>query len=121
MDRERVLIRTATRQDIETLYPAFAAKSGRCWAVDYDGELAALAGVIREPLVMIAFSVTRPGLEVPPMTIWRTALKLWKNIRDIGVPVRAIADQSVPGSAAFLERLGFQYIRTSPVGDVYQW
>lgn len=121
MTRDRVKIRGATRADIDAFYDGKLTKTVRAWVVEIDGELAAVAGVIREPLVMIAFSSMKPGLDVSKITIWKTALRLWDNIRALGYPVRAIAHPEIPGSAAFLERLGFLHIKSSPIGEVYQW
>lgn len=115
------MIRAATKQDVDSFYGGTMGHTMRAWAVDLDGELVAIAGVIRQPLVMIAFSSMKQGLDVGKLTIWKTALQLWGHIMALGYPVRAIAHPDIPGSGAFLERLGFDFMQNSPAGEVYQW
>lgn len=121
MTKDKVLIRGATKADIEMFYEGKLTKTVRAWVAELDGEVVAVVGVIREPTVMVAFSSVKKGLEVGKMTIWKTALRFWDNIKALGYPVRAIAHPEIPGSAAFLERLGFFHVKSSPIGEVYQW
>lgn len=118
----RVHIRPLVAMDILKMFGFPLQQTCQGFAVEMDGKLAAIAGVMIQRPLMIAFSIIRPGLEVSPRLIWRTALELWEKIKGLGYPVLyAIASPDIPGAPAFLERLGFTHIEHGVRGDIFKW
>lgn len=117
----KVEIKTATLDDMEALCGVRFKRSLRAWSVYYDGELAAVAGLLMTKDDFKGFSQIKPGLVVPKITVWRTAVALLKQMTDLKRSFIVIADPSINGSPAFLQRLGFEYLTTSKLGEVYKW
>lgn len=117
-----VIIRPIKSDDILAFYGHGLRRTVKGWAVDYNGDLAAICGVTIGRGPVVAFSEIRPGLDVPKITVWRTAKKLMQNIEDQGFKmVFALASPKLPGAPAFLERLGFVHDESSARGEVYKW
>ena len=94
------------------------------WSVWQGGKLVGIAGVSISRQSIIAFSDFTPEFlfETPKITLWRLTLKLWDNTISLGYKIMsAVADERLPGAAAFLKRLGFEYYRTTERGEVYRW
>lgn len=107
--KDNVLIRPATIDDVLRFYKEPFQQTIRAWAVEYEGEVVCIAGVTHiNPRVLLAFSNIADGVSVPKITVWRTALHLFENIKSIGLPVIADPDGNIPGAQRFLERLGFE-------------
>ena len=119
---DNVVIRPAKAEDVRVFFGTLP-QTVQAWAVDYNGELAAIAGIARHPASMVAFSYRKPDVVVSKMTIWRTALKLWEKMKSAGHPVIfAIADDCFMNSPEFLKRLGFTPINDKTAhGEVFVW
>lgn len=119
---DSAIIRPLTEADILEMFGRTLPKTCRGWAVEYEGKLAAIAGVVMEPSLMLAFSEIKPDLAASRFTIWRIATKLWNNIKGLGFrDLYAIASPYTPGAPAFLERLGFTPYEKSARGEIFKW
>lgn len=122
MTGHNIEIRPITSQDILAFYGHGLRETVRGWSVYLDGELAAICGITIGHGIMVAFSEVKPGLEVPKITIWRTANDLMDRIKTLGYKrFFAVASPSIPGAPAFLERLGFIHVESSVRGEVFKW
>lgn len=89
--------------------------------MEADGRLAALAGVA-SGLTMVTFSSINPEIEASPRQVWATAKEVFQKIKELGYNnLYAVADPARPSAGKFLERLGFEHVETSAVGEVYLW
>jgi hypothetical protein len=62
----------------------------------------------RDDGVVIGFAALNPEFRLYPLAIHRAGLAMMKVIRETGVPrVIALADERIPPSERWLERLGF--------------
>lgn len=103
-----ITIRPATSDDILLFNKEPFQQTVRAWVVEYKGDTACIAGVARiDARTLLAFSHLAEGVKVPDITVWRTALRLFGKIKNIGLPVIADPDKNIPGAPRFLERLGF--------------
>jgi hypothetical protein len=123
MNRNKsVEIRPVTHDDIcaffETDSPPFTVKG---LSFFLEGELVAIGGVRYERGYFIAFSDIKPGVTVSKATVYRCGLEVMKFIKDLGIPVVAMADENLESAPRFLTHLGFEYKRSDPNGEVFTW
>lgn len=112
-----ITIRPATASDIQAFNKGQPAPhSVRAWAIDYHGELAAISGLAMTQPRMFFMNVM-PDLNPPKLTIWRVSLEIARRVRELQIPVIAIAE--TPEAGRYLERLGFTYTHTAPEGDYF--
>lgn len=114
------VVRPATADDIRKLYQRDAPRTVRAFAVDWHGELAAIAGVTIQRDVCTFFSDIRPDIDPPAMAIWRASVEIVNRIQAMKLPCIAIANPELPTSSAYLERLGFTYHGDSDEGRIYR-
>ena len=76
-----------------------------------------ICGVTRKCGVLMIFSEITPEMRAYPKQILKAGHMLMDMVR--GLPVKAVADPSVPSSARFLEKLGFEHIGTCSDGEVF--
>lgn len=124
-----IQIRNATMSDVETFHKMQEAdpehshthileNTIRAWAVEKDGELACIAGIIYGKDYFEAFSDIAPNLVAPKRTIWKYAKILAENIKATKLPVIAFCREN-PDSGKFLESLGFRFIGISNNRKIY--
>lgn len=119
---ERVVIKPATRHDIEAFYGRQMRDTCRAWSAFYDGRLVCIAGVAIRRTIMVVFMEMRLEEDVPKKLVWRSALHIWEKIKALDYPVMyAIAEPNLTTAPAFLKRLGFDHIESSARGDIYRW
>ena len=117
---KRYNIRNATREDIIDVCGGAPPFSTRTWAVDYDGELAAVAGVQYTPRCVLVFSDMKK-IDVPNITIWRAALELFDKIKALNKPLNAVCTGEFINAGPFLKRLGFKQQDNIENMEVYSW
>ncbi len=119
MKNSEVIIRPLNMRDIKEFYPdKKPERAVRGWAAEYDGRLACIAGVTRvNPYDLLAFSDVMQGIQAPRLTVWRTAVKLFGNIKSLGLDVIADPNCNIGRAPEFLKRLGFYEIN----GGLYKW
>lgn len=110
--------RPATAEDIAAFYPEGLAHTVRAWAMDMDGEVVGLGGIVYRPGDAYLFSVIRPALRKHPRAMVRAA---WAFLAEHGESLPAFADPQEPGSARFLAFLGFRFVAPTAVADAYCW
>ncbi|MFA7333353.1 MAG: hypothetical protein WC130_03570 [Kiritimatiellia bacterium] len=119
---DEYVIRDATRDDMTAICGKRTGATFRAWAVEKNGTLVAVGGVVYGKPLIIGFSRIAAGAEMKPQTVWRLTRKLWNNVMALGHPViYAIADPDLPTAPAFLERLGFKHIESDVRGEIYEW
>ena len=102
-----VLIRRASKEDLEAFYGKAARPSCKAWIAFYKGEPACVAGIALERIGPVAFSDVKPGVDAPPITIWRTAKKMLDEMRERKLPLIVGINKCKPNSEKFLRSLGF--------------
>jgi hypothetical protein len=112
-----ILTRTATAEDIKAYFGAPQRGTMRAIAVEMDGEVAAIVGVVREGPVGKYFTDISPELQphLRSITILRAIKASMELVKQYRGPVLAIAE-SVEGCMT-LNRLGFTHLD----GAYYQW
>lgn len=119
---KRYSIRPATIGDILDFYGFYLPYSSKTWAIDYDGELAAIAGVQFCDRTAIAFGHIDEEVDAPDMAVFRAAKEIMKKIAELGIEVKAICDQDTyPNAHKFLKKLGFAREGVSSMGEVFTW
>lgn len=116
MDK-RITIRPIRQADIAAFYPGGLRDNCTGWAVELDGELAAVAGVSAARGAMVAFSRIKEGVRVSRRMIWSTAKRL--NALIVALPYQVIYALTVNGR--FMAALGWTWIETRGNVEVFQW
>lgn len=102
-----VIIRRATKEDLEAFYGRENRPSCKAWIAFWKGEAACVAGIALERIGPVAFSDVKPGINAPTITIWRTAKVMLEEMRKREVPLIVGVNKCVPNSYRFLKSLGF--------------
>lgn len=102
-------IRPATRDDVARLVKEPLPYRARLLSIAEDGEPIVVGGLLFRPDgVWASVCVTDAGRR-RPLALHKAAVAMFRYARERGyLPVLALADPSVPRSAAWLERLGFR-------------
>jgi hypothetical protein len=116
-----VEVRPATAADIAAVYGEPPKRSMRAYAALVDGEAIAVAGVYYYPDQVVAFSRINPAYEHLRTGLGRGALKVIQMLKNMNVPVLAVAEPGKETAPAFLERCGFEHMKTTKQGEVYVW
>lgn len=93
----------------------------KAFAAVLDDVPIAVSGVYYYPAQVVAFSKILPEHSHHKMALARGAKRVLELLKDINVPVLAIAEPDLPTAPAFLERCGFEYVKTTSQGRVYKW
>ena len=102
-------IRYATIEDVRELHKGgLLPMTSKVWAIDYNGKLAGIFGATIVNDIVCAFSEIKKDTGAPKITIWRTALKAFSEIKKMGNIIIAEPDCNIKGAAEFLKRLGFK-------------
>lgn len=116
----KLLVRPATRQDVEAFAGKPNAQTVRAFVGDLDGKIIAIGGVAVVKGRHYAFLDLDEEARGYKMHIMRTALRMMQDASKRGVRfIFAEADQCEPKSDAWLKRLGFE---TDPrAQNLYRW
>ncbi|MDX1742939.1 MAG: hypothetical protein R3186_05015, partial [Ruegeria sp.] len=113
-EKTRIEVRPARRSDLIAICGENSPLTVRAWAMDVNGEPAAVAGFFMAGGRAVVFSdIAKEG--IPKLAIWRAAKKFMEKLT---CPAACVAKE---GSQEFLERLGWVYNGTDETGDVYTW
>ncbi len=118
MKNKRYHIRLATAEDVKEFYGSFP-QSIKALVMEDNGELIGIACVTIENSRMFALSEMKR--KIPAKAIWRGVLAFRELIKDVRCPILAICNKQYNNSPAFLEKVGFRYLRNIPEGDIYLW
>lgn len=115
-----LIVRTATRADVE----AFAGKPNRetvrAWCGDLDGKVIGIGGIATVRGRHFAFLDLTEEARPYKMHIMRTAIRMLEQASRSGMRfIYAEADTEEPKSVAWLKRLGFEIDPRSKV--LYRW
>lgn len=113
-----VVIRPGNVVDVAKLYGSVKRPSLDVWAVDWNGELAGVAAVMRGGVPTIVMAMVE-GASFPAKLVLRTSREVMKQVLARYPEVYALCDLSKPGSAKFLHKLGFRYTRRELGAEVH--
>jgi len=111
-----MIIREATKEDLEKFWGRIPPVSVRAIVADNDGVIEGVAGITLEKGLPTAFSEVREGCEVPK----RTRFTVAKQMADWMKPFRPIAAIEKEASDKFLLRMGFKPIAERQNIKVYR-
>jgi hypothetical protein len=114
-------IRPATAEDVEAVYGTRPPRTMRAYAAVLEGKTIAVAGVYYYSDQVVAFSNILPEYRHLKHGLAKGAVKVLGLLRQMDKPVVAVAEPDIPTSAEFLERCGFEYMKTTSQGKVYLW
>lgn len=116
----KLIIRPATRGDIEAYASKPNAQTVRAFVGDLDGKIIAIGGIATVKGRHYAFLDLDEEARGYKMHIMRTALRMMQDASSRGVRfIFAEADQGEPKSDAWLKRLGFEADPRS--SHLYRW
>lgn len=114
---EDVQIREATLEDIRAFYGKEPPVSVMAWVAVWRGRVACIAGIAFEPYGDVAFSDTVPDLDAPPITIWRTAKRMFDAMTAAGFPLIVPINRHKDKSSRFLESMGLRLSNEDQEGN----
>lgn len=118
---QKVKIRAITRRDIEHFNNGERySNSLRGLAVEKEGELLAIAGVMHSAYLQVFSSMTDEMRKYPVM-ILKTAKRLLHIMETYNQPLYALASEQEPTSEQFLKHLGFEFLNENEDGRYYIW
>lgn len=117
----QITIRPATVEDITAVYGEAPKRTMRAFAAVLGDVPIAVSGVYYYPAQVVAFSKILPEYAHHKMALARGAKRVLALLRDINVPVLAVAEPDLSTAPAFLERCGFEYVMTTSQGMVFKW
>lgn len=82
-----------------------------------DGDVVGVAGVYPAQFRLVMFADMLPAMRADKRALVRGIRMLMGMVKPKRIPIQAVADPAIEGSATLLKHLGFEH-RT---GDVYQW
>jgi len=113
-------VRPAKLADILEFNGAPAGKTIKAFSIFWHGKLAAMAGITIEPGRLVFFSDVKEDIDPPKLTIWRASKYIVSRIKEMGVPVVAVANKEKKNSEQYLEKLGFTFIGEAGGERVYR-
>lgn len=121
LKNQKVKIRTITKADILQFNNGEPySNSLRGLAVERDGELLAIAGVMHSAYLQVFSSMTDEMRKYPIM-ILKTAKRLLQIMETYNQPLYALASEDEPTSEQFLKHLGFKFLNENEDGRYYIW
>lgn len=118
-----LVVRPATRSDIEQFSERAKLATLRAYVADCDGELIGLGGLAFIKGRWFAFLDMKPGATDAPghkMALMRTAKRVMADARSLGIKfVYVQPDANEPGAAKWLASLGFTPDGRDP--HIYRW
>ena len=116
MESKKPKIRALNKNDVVEFYGEPFAQSMRGLAVELDGEVVGMAGVLHtNPLQ--AFSSMKDSVRKYPKTIMKTAHGLKSILNKYESPIYAFASETESNSMNFLKHVGFVHIED----EVFKW
>lgn len=114
-----MIIRPSTAEDVALFYPEKPLLSMRSWVVEYEGKVAAIAGVYFERgQAPQLFSNQIEGHGASKLTIWRATKGLLAHVLKHYPRPWAISTRG-ESSDRLLEFFGFEYLQDHELGKVY--
>lgn len=109
---EKVIIRPATRADIDAMIDEKLPWRVRAWAVEKGDELLGIGGFAYQPNDTIAaFVLKKPGAEKYAVSLHRAGLMAMREARRLGYRrIVALAEQTNEAAERWLIRLGFKLV-----------
>jgi hypothetical protein len=117
----QIVIRPATAKDISEVYGSPPPRTMKAFAAVLGDVPVAVSGVYYYPDQVVAFSKILPQYTHLKAGLARGAIKVLNMLKQINVPILAIAEPGLPTAPDFLERCGFEYVMTNSQGRVYVW
>lgn len=103
-------IRPLTEADVLTVNDGNPCdRTLRGFAIEYNGKLAAVAGLMYDHGRMVFFSDIKEDVEAPKITIWRISKEIVRRIKEWNLTSYAGANQKKENSEQYLKRLGFTF------------
>lgn len=118
---KRVTMRPARPGDLTEFYGEPSPMTCRAVVAERDGQPLGIGGVYYYRRQVIAFSQVKPELLDSKRDMVIASRATFKMIKALGVPVYALADDSLMNSAKTLEHYGFEKLADSPDGEMYIW
>lgn len=112
-------VRPARAEDLEHFDARTKHRTIKAAVATVDGIPAAIAGIAYHDRAVIAFCECHDALKQFPMAIIALTEKAMDIFEGVKGDVVAIKDASIPTSDKFLAWCGFEYLTTSPDGEVY--
>jgi hypothetical protein len=113
-----VTIRHLTRQDLVDLLQIDALPGTvRGFAVEENGVLRAIAGLLYFRSFVLAFAEMPPDVEKYPVAVVKMARRMQELMRTVKAPIYAEAAEAHAGSGRLLEYIGFRHVE----GSQYRW
>jgi len=109
---EKIVIRPATRADIDAMIDEKLPWRVRAWAVEKGDELLGIGGFAYQPNDTIAaFVLKKPGAEKYAVSLHRAGLMAMREARRLGYRrIVALAEQTNEAAERWLIRLGFKLV-----------
>lgn len=113
-------LRPAKKKDFDFFFKDDPVKySSKAWVLSKNKDRIAIGGLWLIPGQYTSFIKVRNG--VAKKQIWIASLKVHEQFKDVKYPIFSIRDTKIPNSNKFLERLGYQFIKTKFGKEVYIW
>lgn len=114
-----MIIRPVREADVLQMCGKLFDRMMRGIAVEDDGELVAVAGVIHQD-TMQCFSEMTDRLRRSPKNLVRAGRVLRDMLDGYTVPVFALTDPDKPAHGRFLEWMGFRFVAVTTQGRLYR-
>ena len=107
MSRSNVIFRESTKEDMLSFFNLDSLPfTVKALTFLQDNDIIAISGVRYSDAGFLAFSDIKEGVILNKITIYRGALEVMKMLKDLNLPLVAIA-KDIDNSPRFLDRLGF--------------
>lgn len=116
----QVQLRALKRSDILALYGRSFSESIRGIAAEKEGRVLGIGGVINTAPLQ-AFSRITDELRKYPKMMVKMGRSLANIMNDYEQPIFAVADAEEKNAGGFLAHIGFEYVESTNVGEVYKW
>jgi len=113
----RIEIKPITIADYVRFFDKQPDRTIRGYSFYFDGEMIAVFGALLDKDATMLFSDIKKGIDVPKITIWRSAKKALALIDDMKQPLYANSQSS----GKFLCSLGFRFHGDTKYGKLYQY
>lgn len=118
MTSSEFVIRPATQEDLTQWYGSLPAYTTRALVGVLNGEVIALGGVYRDNNAVVGIAGLKPPMRGRRKDIVRM-IRATKELLQNYPVVLAFADRNEPTADGFIRHLGFDYVRPTPIGDLY--
>lgn len=119
-DAHGVVIRPATRADLETFYDGHIPMSMRAHVMLVDGKILGVGGLYDDQGSTVAFSQMRDELRAHKRLIAKGVRYLQQVLDSEPGVVLAVASLNEANSENLLEKIGFERVRNTPFGWLFR-